>query len=489
MAQQKPFILPVVIDKTGEAEAFVPDLFRMLPWTYLHGGEIPSAFIEKVKILLYPDLSAPKRSAQTAMFRNPLRPKWRPSLMTSSAIIAGAIVLGGISYFATESFRRSTHSAASAPAPAHSVAVLPFVNMSGDKDQDYLSDGLTDELLNSLAEINELQVAARTSAFSYKDKDVDIATIGRQLTVASILEGSVRRSGNTVRITTQLINPATGFRLWSHTYDRNLGDMLKLETEIADAVATALRVNLLGDVATKIELGGTRVPAAFDAYLRARKLILEAHDAETFEKMIAAYSEAIRADPNFAVALAGRSLAYSSYAEDAASGPEARAAFDKAQTDAREAIALAPALSEGHVALARFCENGSLDFSQASDEYDRAAELAPNDAMLLEEYGRFAVWLGHNEAGIAAAQRAVVADPLNPISHSHLGQALYHADETISRGHCRLRQLPGASSQMLSPAYSWCRAQRTMRWSDFEHARPLPVSASQTIGKARDASP
>jgi TolB-like protein len=470
MAQQKPFVLPVVIDSTGEAEAFVPDLFRMLPWTRLNEVEIPSAFIDKVKAMLYPDLSALTQSAHPAKVRKPLRPHGRPSLMTLSAITAVAVVLSGVSYLVVDSFRRSKHSAASVSPPAHSVAVLPFVNMSGDKDQDYLSDGLTDELLNSLAEINELQVAARTSAFFYKDKDIDIGTIGRQLNVASILEGSVRRSGNTVRITTQLIDPATGFRLWSHTYDRNLEDILKLETEIAGAVATALRVSLLGDVATKIELGGTRIPAAFDAYLRARKLMLEARDVSTFQNTIAAYSEAIGADPNFAVALAGRSLAYSSYAEDAATGPDVRAALDKAQADAREAIAMAPALPEGHVALARFCENGSLDFAQASDEYDRAAELAPNEAFLLEEYGRFAVWMGHNEAGIAAAQRAIVADPLNPISHSHLGQALYHARqyrEAIAAYDNYRRLFPNAASAYSGAGLAYYAL------SDFEHARPL----------------
>ena len=153
--------------------------------------------------------------------------------------------------------------------PPHSIAVLPFVNMSGDKEQEYFSDGLTEELLNSLAEINELQVAARTSAFSFKGKDTDIGTIARKLNVGAVLEGSVRRSSHTVRITAQLINAVTGFHLWSKTYDRDLGDVLKLQTEIATAVAEALKVTLLADTATKIELGGTHNSAAFDAYLHA----------------------------------------------------------------------------------------------------------------------------------------------------------------------------------------------------------------------------
>jgi TolB-like protein len=150
--------------------------------------------------------------------------------------------------------------------------VLPFVNMSGDKDQEYFSEGLTEELLNSLSRINELQVAARTSSFSFQGEHPDIATVAHKLNVAAVLEGSVRRSDHTIRITAQLINAVTGFHLWSQTYDRDLGDVLKLQTEIATAVAEALKVTLLGDVSARIELGGTRNPAAFDAYLRGLKL-------------------------------------------------------------------------------------------------------------------------------------------------------------------------------------------------------------------------
>jgi adenylate cyclase len=124
--------------------------------------------------------------------------------------------------------------------PPHSIGVLPFVNMSGDTQQEYFSDGLTEELLNSLARIDELQVAARTSAFSFKGEKVDVETIAHKLNVGSILEGSVRRSGTTVRITVQLISGITGFHVWSRTYDRDLGDVLKLQTEIAGAVASAL---------------------------------------------------------------------------------------------------------------------------------------------------------------------------------------------------------------------------------------------------------
>src|SRR5439155_2914163 len=197
--------------------------------------------------------------------------------------------------------------------PAHSIAVLPFVNLSGDKEQEYFSDGLTEELLNSLAAIEGLQVAARTSSFSFKEHP-DIVTVAHKLNVAAVLEGSVRRSAHTIRITAQLINAVTGFHLWSKTYDRDLGDVLKLQTDIATAVAAALKVTLLGDVSAKIELGGTHNPAAFDAYLRGSKTLNAVRSGNDAQTAIAAYAEAIRLDPRYALAFAGRFQAPTAYA-------------------------------------------------------------------------------------------------------------------------------------------------------------------------------
>jgi len=318
-----------------------------------------------------------------------------------------------------------TAGAAAFSPPPHSVAVLPFVNISGDKEQEYFSDGLTEELLNSLAHIDGLQVAARTSSFSFREHP-DIAFVGHKLNVATVLEGSVRRSGHTVRVSAQLVSAATGFHLWSNTYDRDLGDVLKLQTEIATAVASALKVTLLGDVGTRIELGGTRNPEAFDAYLRAAKAYEFAHDMRDAQTAVAAFGEAIRLDPKYALALAGRSIALT-YAAAYAKDAEARQDEDQALADAREALAIAPELADGHLALHLFFEARTLDFAQAGAELARAVELAPGAAQVLGMYGRFAVLIGHNDAGIAAARRAVVLDPLNPLSHYRLGQALYFA--------------------------------------------------------------
>jgi tetratricopeptide (TPR) repeat protein len=202
----------------------------------------------------------------------------------------------------------------------------------------------------------------------------------------------------------------------------------QLQTEIATAVATALKVTLLGDVAAKIELGGTRNPAAFDAYLRARKADVAAHDNKDRQTAIAAYTEAIGLDPNYALAFANRSLALIDYAVQPL-GPAVRESYDKAQSDARKAIALAPDLAEGHLALARYFAFGALDFTRANDEYERAVALAPGTARVLGVYGRFAVQMGHTGAGIAAARRAVVLDPLRRSSHYNLGGALYFAGQ------------------------------------------------------------
>jgi TolB-like protein/predicted Ser/Thr protein kinase len=345
-----------------------------------------------------------------------------------------SVVVQSVAPDAQPTASRASGTGATFNPPPHSIAVLPFVNMSGDPGQEYFSDGLTEELLNSLSRINELQVAARTSSFSFQGAHPDIATVAHKLNVASVLEGSVRRSGRTVRITAQLDNAVTGFHIWSQTYDRDLGDVLQLQTEIATAVAEALKVNLLSDVAARIELGGTRNPAALDAYLKGTNIHFTWRDPKKDElAAIAAYSEAVRLDPNYALAFAGRSIAFSDYAQWIA-GQALRDALDKAHTDARRAIALAPELAEGHLALASLSQR-SLNFSQAATEFERALELAPGNARVLRNYGWFAVCMGRTDAGLVAARRAAVLDPLNPSGRELLGYTMSNArrpDEALT---------------------------------------------------------
>ena len=433
MARGRVFVLPVCLDTTTEAAADVPESFRRAQWTRLPAGETPPAFVDRVQRLLSPEASTPIRQPASAQsgavgtLRAPVQASWSPKrgLLASVALLS----LGALGYFvieklwiATPAVSSPTVAASAAPAafapPAHSIAVLPFVNMSGDKEQEYFSDGLTEEILNSLARISELQVSARTSSFSFKGKDVKISTIARELNVGAILEGSVRRSGHTLRVTAQLNNAVTGFHLWSQTYDRNLSDALKIQTEIADAVAGALKVNLLGDAATKIELGGTHNPAAFDAYLRGSTAFIARHNAEDFRAAVSAYTEAIRLDPNYARAYAARSRALRVQATGT-NAPEKVA-------DATKAISLAPELGEAHLALAS-AYAAELHFSRANEEYERALALAPGNAQVLESYGDFAVAMGHTDLGLAAARRAVLLDPLNRSSHYALGATLRFA--------------------------------------------------------------
>src|ERR1700733_5179317 len=378
LARNRAFIVPVCLDATPDAGADVPESFQRAQWTRLPGGETPPEFVRRIEELL----SGEVRNSTTAA-RGPAGvASGRPS--RAAWLTVAVVILAAAAFLFVEKpwVSRSPPSAAFAP-PPHSIAVLPFANMSGDKDQEYFSDGLTEELLNSLSEINELQVAARTSAFSFKGKDTDIGTIARKLNVGAVLEGSVRRSGHTIRITAQLINAVTGFHLWSKTYDRDLGDVLKLQTEIATAVASALKVTLLGDVAAKVELGGTRNPAAFDAYLRGAKAYGSRREAKDIPAAIAAYTEAIRLDPHYALALAARSIALTAVAGEAATKAAMRDGFDKAQADARQALALAPDLAQAHLASANVSELGTLDFTQASDAYKRALALAPGNAEVL----------------------------------------------------------------------------------------------------------
>jgi TolB-like protein len=279
MAQQKPFLVPVVIDDIRDQEAFVPDAFRAVQWTRLPGGETPPAFVERIQRLLTPVMSPVSAvSGAAAAIREPGRPSRRLQRVVIAIGTIGVVLV--MAYFVANEFRIPRHETPEAAAragatpttfnpPRNSIAVLPFVNLSGDKEQDYFSDGLTEDLLDSLARIKELQVAARTSSFYFRGKDVELGTVARRLNVASVLEGSVRRSGHRLRITAQLSNAVNGFDLWSQTYDRDLGDVLNLQREIAEAVAAALKLALFENFATTIEVGGTRNPEAFDTYLRA----------------------------------------------------------------------------------------------------------------------------------------------------------------------------------------------------------------------------
>jgi TolB-like protein/tetratricopeptide (TPR) repeat protein len=457
IAPDRTFLLPVVIDETPQTDERIPDRFRELQWTRCPGGRASPAFIERMQRLLSPaeaSVSTTARPARdpastaTPTPREPVRASWqsKPALLA----VVVLVVAGGLAYFVIDKFsvskqRPSPPTLPAAPAnaaptafapPPHSIAVLPFVNMSGDKEQEYFSDGLTEEILNSLARINELQVAARTSAFSFKGKDTDIGAIARKLNVAAVLEGSVRRSAKTIRVTAQLVNSVSGFHLWSQTYDRDQGDVLALQSDIATAVASALKVTLLGDIAGKVELGGTRNPAAFDAYLRGWKIFYDARKPSEMQAAIDLHSQAIGLDPTYALAYAARAYALAEYATYLVEYAEPKTfatalaardvALTKAVEDAHEAIALAPGLGEGYSALGLASANG-LDLGRADAAVERSLALAPGNARVLRIYGFVTAPLGRVDRAIKTARQALLLDPVNVESAYNLAGALFHA--------------------------------------------------------------
>jgi TolB-like protein/DNA-binding winged helix-turn-helix (wHTH) protein/Flp pilus assembly protein TadD len=297
--------------------------------------------------------------------------------------------------------------------PLHSVAVLPFVNNSGDKDQEYFSDGLSDELINMLTQVPELRVPARTSSFYFKGKQATIADIAKALGVAHVLEGSVRKSGSTLRITAQLVRVDNGYHVWSETYDRKLDDIFRIQDDIAGAVVTALRVRLLPmqQPAAQDELG-TENLEAYNQYLQGRQSYNQG-DARGYQRAVTAFRAATTLDPRYAVAYADLALAqFWLTTEETTSAKTGAAGFDSALAAAEKAVALAPGLAAGYSARG-FLRITRFDFAGAQADLDKAVALNPGDASVLHRSAVLLAVLGDLPAAIAREEKALALDPLS----------------------------------------------------------------------------
>jgi serine/threonine protein kinase/tetratricopeptide (TPR) repeat protein len=345
-----------------------------------------------------------------------------PAAVLLIAAIAGALWLG----------RGKQNSAGIAAQPGTpSIAVLPFVNMSSDKEQEYFSDGLSEELLNNLAKVPGLRVAARTSSFQFKGKAEDLRTVGEKLNVGTILEGSVRKEGNRVRITAQLIKVADGFHLWSETYDRELKDVFAVQDEIARSVASSLKVALLGTNGTPSSAQGKN-PEAYNAYLQGR-YFLQQRTKENEEKATEYYERAIKLDPGYALAWAGLSEVL-----------EARTSSGYLSTDegnrqardaAQRALALDPNLPEAHAAIGIIKTNYDWDWAGADAAFQRALALDAGNVTTIRNAARLSLALGRFDEALGLERRAVELDPLNTAVHfSHCLMAHYAGklDEAVS---------------------------------------------------------
>jgi TolB-like protein/DNA-binding winged helix-turn-helix (wHTH) protein/Tfp pilus assembly protein PilF len=351
--------------------------------------------------------------------------RWSPRARVVTALL---ILIGAVGGYAAYSFintRARPANTVFAP-PPHSVAVLAFVNMSGDPQQEYFAQGLAEELSNSLARIDELKVAARTSAFSFKGKDVDIPTVARKLNVGAVLEGSVRKVGDRVRITAQLINAITGFHLWSNTYDRDVNDVLRVQTEIARAVSGALKIELLADQQKLLGPGATRNVQAFDAYLRGR-YGESIQDEAGLRGALAALEEAVALDPQYADALAFRADVMMQVAVMYVSDEKERnTLMAEARASVEKAIKLAPQSGLAYSTLGGVLSATSADYKAADAAYRRSVELEAGSAEILRQYASYAAAFGRADA-LTAARRAVNLDPLDLGAHANLGVALFYA--------------------------------------------------------------
>jgi len=304
-----------------------------------------------------------------------------------------------------------------APAPDRSIAVLPFVNMSSDPEQEYFSDGLSEELLNLLAKVPDLTVASRTSAFSFKGKDVKIADVASELNVAHVLEGSVRKAGNQVRITAQLIDAERDVHLWSETWDRTLDDVFAIQDEIASSVVDELKVTLLGEAPATVETD----PEAYNLFLQGRHLGRQG-SRESMLKAIEVFQQALAIDPAYAPAWNGISTCYTNLAGSSAMPRDE--GYAKAKAMAEKALSVDPESAQAHVGLGWLARVDG-DFEGAARYLERALELAPNDDKVLNAAAVLLSDLLRDEESLRIHRLLVKRDPVNPSSYHNVGTVYY----------------------------------------------------------------
>jgi adenylate cyclase len=345
-----------------------------------------------------------------------------PSILGKrTLVVTGVLIVLGIGLGAGWFLRPTT----TPIAREASIAVLPFVNMSASAENEYFSDGISEEILNLLAKVPGLQVAARTSSFAFKGRSEDASDIARQLRVGHVLEGSVRRAGDRVRITAQLIEADQGYHLWSEAYDRELADIFVVQDEIARAIVAALETHLgLGAGAEPAQAPATQNPRAHDLYLVGLRDFYRRGD-DPLRSALERFREAATLDPGYAAAHAGMALTYSvlpMYGEF----PVAEAVRE-GKAAARRAIELRPDLPEAHAALGQIAQNWEWDWHTAERAYARAIELNPNYATAHMWRCELLTILGHHEESVRACTHGLTLDPLAPVAHNQFGSALMGA--------------------------------------------------------------
>jgi TolB-like protein/DNA-binding winged helix-turn-helix (wHTH) protein/Flp pilus assembly protein TadD len=344
---------------------------------------------------------------------------WKLAILPVLAVVA-AFGMGG--YFRLARNRPKAAPSLNSP----SIAVLPFADMSPAKDQEYFSDGLAEQLIHELAKVSGLKVVGRSSSFQFRDKNEDLREVGRKLGVANVLEGSVRREGNHIRITAELTKANDGFQLWSQTYDREINDIFAVQDEIARATTEALQLKLLGSngqqVASKLRSAN---PEAYQTYLQAKYFSVRGQNKEDLGKALTYADQAIKLDEKYAPAWALRASVQNLMAEvGATDGTEG---FQKARHDAERAIALDPNLASGYLALATVQIEHDWDWDAGNTSIMKAAGLEPGSAEVLSIRSFLSRESGKLDQAIKLKEQMVALDPLRTDSLSTLGYLLYSA--------------------------------------------------------------
>ncbi len=368
---------------------------------------------------------------------------WIALVLIAATLSLGLFFLGR--YTAGTSMPRSSEPA-TASNPQKSIAVLPLVNTSGDPSNEYFSDGLSEELIAVLAKIPDLKVIGRSSSFLFKGKSDDSKMIGEKLGVANLIEGSVRKQGDRVRIVAELINAHDGRSLWSDTYDRELKDIFAVQNEIATAVADQMKVKLLGQSARPEAAGLSENPAAHNAVLQS-DFYFQQQTADSVRKSISFLQEAVRLDPNYALAYAKLSQAWRQYAASFAID-DASKAYDEARQAADKAVSLAPDLPEVRMTVGLLAMNPGLDFPAGEKEFRHVLQSFPNNAAAKNGLCLSLLAQGRFTEAEEACRQALLLDPLLTNLWFNLGRITVgtgrykEAEETFRKG---LELQPNAS--------------------------------------------
>lgn len=429
MADDKPFLLPVVIDGTTEASARVPEAFRKVQWTRLPSGQCTQAFVDRLLSLVGIKASSPTAAGQaptTSFLASAPQQLVRPGKIHTARRVLGvatvvAVLAIALAYVAHEKRRPPTSGAADAVLADKSVAVLPFENRSGDRAQDFYADGLTDELTTALSRISALKVIARNSAARYRGSDKRPSEIAHDLGVTTLVTGSVLRAGGRVRYTAALVLADTERNLWAASYDRDERDVLSLQSEVARAIARAIAVRLSPGESERLADQRAIDPRAFDEYLLGRALWNQRSE-QSIRAALMHFENATRTAPGLALAYTG--IADSHILLGVYGFDLPRVAFPIAKAAALRAIELDPQAGEPHASLGDILFHYDWDWPGSEREHERAIELAPAYATAYQWGAEAQILNGDLQGALARLERARTLDPFSMIIRYNLANVL-----------------------------------------------------------------